>query len=101
MPRLNINGGEVLDLPESAPVLITGWLMTNPSGATVDSVLSAVDADGDIFTGNGMILKKDDTYGGANLDILVSPTVVVTLTGVGSSASIYYERLTWSVSTLR
>ena len=65
MPRLNITGGETLDIPETEPVLITGWLITNPPSPIEDAVLTAIDANGDVFTANGMRLSLEYDYGGA------------------------------------
>ena len=99
MPRFNIvnqtTGSTVLDIPETEPILITGWLITNPASPTEDAILSAVDAYGDVFTANGMRVPLEVEYGGANLEFIASPTVTVTLAGNGAAASIYYERLKW------
>ena len=103
MPRFNIvnqtTGSTVLDIPETEPILITGWLITNPPSPTEDAVLSAVDANGDVFTANGMRVPFETEYGGANIEIRVDPTVTVTLSGNGAAASIYYERLKWVVDS--
>ena len=80
-------------------ILITGWLITNPPSPTEDAVLSAVDANGDVFTANGMRVPFETEYGGANIEIRVDPTVTVTLSGNGAAASIYYERLKWVVDS--
>ena len=97
MPRLNIQAGEALDIPETEPVLITGWLISNPPGATEDAVLTGADPNGDVFTALGMRLRAEYLYGGADLKARVDPTCTIALTGDGASATVYYERLKWIV----
>lgn len=96
MPRFHIQEIDgPKDLVSTEPVIVTGWLIvTNGSN---DAVLVGVDFDGDIFPPAGLTVKGQENWGGANLHLVVKPTITFTLTGTGSQATIYYENLKWSV----